>query len=242
MFDDNRPRGALWSWVEEEGKAHSGHANRLVLPLMDQAIRLRYPADELPSATSGVTLLDIEETDGWLVDQSTWTEQLVEIASYEGYDGDRSQAGWLLNEGMAKLYRAFSTYDKQASLTWGDGNQSEVRAADQLPLDVHVRVDTQALMGWSTIQLFDYDEYLAEVVSVDPSSSFADLHVMITRPGVHGLFALVTHADGVTMSTTDVLTYVVVPEPNMVLLLLALVASGLLLRFWRDRKTFAHCG
>ena len=89
LFTDNRPRGALWSWVEEENTGHSGMAERLVLPLMAEAIRLRYPQNQVPTATSGVTLRQLNETDGWLIDVSTPVSKLTKMASYANYTGDR---------------------------------------------------------------------------------------------------------------------------------------------------------
>ena len=44
LFDTNRPRGALWSWVEQQGEMHTGRADAMMLPLMAEAIRKRYPA------------------------------------------------------------------------------------------------------------------------------------------------------------------------------------------------------
>ena len=51
LFNNNRPRGALWSWVEQEGMAHEGFAFELMLPFFAEAIRLRYPAGQAPTAS-----------------------------------------------------------------------------------------------------------------------------------------------------------------------------------------------
>jgi dienelactone hydrolase len=98
LFDDNRPRGALWAWVEEENTGHARTDDEIVLPFMAEAIRLRYPSGSLPSATAGVSLLGLNEEDGWLADQSTWMSGLTQIAAYDDYVGDESTAGWLLND------------------------------------------------------------------------------------------------------------------------------------------------
>ena len=39
LFDNNRSRGALWSWVEQPGIGHAGLAQELTVPFMDEAIR-----------------------------------------------------------------------------------------------------------------------------------------------------------------------------------------------------------
>ena len=84
--------------MEQQGEAHSGRADALILPFMAEAIRLRYPAGQLPSATSGVTLNPVSESSGWLADQSTWKSGLTQIAAYDDYPGAKQAAGWLLNE------------------------------------------------------------------------------------------------------------------------------------------------
>ncbi len=244
-FEDNRPRGALWSLAQEGYTAHFGMAERLVLPLMDEAIRLRYPAGQLPTATSGVDLLDLDETSGWLADQSTWTSQMTEIASYADYSGDRSAAGWLLNEGMANLYRAFTTHDKQVYFDplWSPTYPSatpDVLVGGESPQDVVLEVGTHAVPDWSKVELFDYDESIAEIVSDGSPSSLVRVNAVLTSPRVHGLYALVTHADGVTVSTTDAIAYIVTPDPNTIvpepntLVLLASGALGLLIWFRRN--------
>ena len=117
LFEANRPRGALWSWVEEENTGHARSDDEIVLPFMAEAIRLRYPTDEFPSATGGVTLSSLNEEDGWLADQSTWTSGLVEVFTHlPTMPATNEAAGWLLNQDMAHLYRAFATYDKPASI------------------------------------------------------------------------------------------------------------------------------
>ena len=97
LFNDNRPRGALWSWVEEENTGHARTDDEIVLPFMAEAIRLRYPSGELPSATVWRFLLALNEEDGWLADQSTWTSGLVDVASYDRLRR-RQVNSWLVAE------------------------------------------------------------------------------------------------------------------------------------------------
>ena len=47
------------------------------------------------------------------------------------------------------------------------------------------------------------------------------LEAPIPAPGVYGFSALVTHADGVTVSTSNVLAFTTVPEPGLLRLLAA---------------------
>jgi len=221
LFEANRPRGALWSWVEEENTGHARSDDEIVLPFMAEAIRLRYPTDQLPSPTNGVALNSLNEADGWLADQSTWMSGLVEVSSYADYEGDKSTAGWLLNENMAQLYRAFATYDKPVSIQFPS---SPVLLAEsignQVPLPLSVRVNTSRIADWTKVELFDYAQKLGEVMAGQGSTS-AVVSTTLSPGRVHALTALVTHADGVTARSTNIVTVLtaVVPEPASALLL-----------------------
>lgn len=222
LFNDNRPRGALWSWVEEEGKAHEGRADSLFLPFMAEAIRLRYPAGQVPTATSGVQLLDVQPNEGWLADQSTWRSGLTKVYPYDDYPGNTSTAGWLLNENVAFIYRAFSTYDRLAYLTFEvpfelpPGYQLEAwvgLAREPLTL----KLDLSAIPDWTKVELFNYAEPIMELTPSGLPKSLLMLQVPIPTDGIYGLSALVTHGDG-TISTTNPLAYgaifLPVPEPS----------------------------
>jgi dienelactone hydrolase len=235
LFDDNRPRGALWSWVEEENTGHAHTDDEIVLPFMAEAIRLRYPSDELPSETSGVSLRALNEQDGWLADQSTWTSGLVDVASYANYIGDKSTAGWLLDENMAQLYRAFATYDKPASLQL---SSSTVLLGESLsasvPVMFDVRINTSGITDWTKVELFDYAQRIGEVLTSGAPSRTAVIPATLSAGGVHALSALVTGADGVTIRTTNIVTVLTVPLPSVpepsTLALLGLAASVLACR------------
>jgi len=212
LFDDNRPRGALWSWVEEENTGHARTDDEIVLPFMAEAIRLRYPSGELPSATSGVSLRALNEEDGWLADQSTWMSGLVEIASYAEYIGDKSTAGWLLNENMAQLYRAFATYDKPVSIQSPSSPilLGETLSAN-LPVSLNVQVNTAAIADWTKVELFNYAQEIGEVLAGGAPSGTAIVSATLSAGDVHALTALVTLADGVTIRTTNIVTVLTAP-------------------------------
>ena len=234
LFDDNRPRGALWAWVEQETFGHAGSADRIVLPFMSEAIRLRYPLGELPSATGGVNLKSLNEEEGWLANQSTWMSGLVEIASYPNYREERSTAGWLLNENMAQLYRAFATYDKPVSMDFPRSVRLGESLIDQSPLVIDVRIDTSSLADWAKVELFDYAQKVGEVMGGQDPMTTAIVTTTLSPGRVHALTALVTHADGATVSTTDIATVltVPVPEPSSAILLLAFAVFGIFIS-WR---------
>jgi hypothetical protein len=233
LFDDNRPRGALWSWIEQEGEAHSGRADSLVLPFMAEAIRLRYPMGQMPTATNGVTLLDLNESDGWLADHSTWKSGLTKVTTYADYAGDKDEAGWLLNERVATVYRAFSTYAHDVDLSFvleppfdTIDHLFEMWFEETTPVELELRIDTSLVQDWSKIELLNYNELLLEITATNSPQTSVLLDVTLDTPGVYGLSALVTHGDGVTVSTTDLIGLTVVPEPPTFVLLLALIVAG----------------
>jgi hypothetical protein len=237
LFEENRPRGALWSWIEEENTGHASTADQFVLPFMSEAIRLRYPAGELPTATDGVVLHALHEHDGWLADQSTWRSALVDISSYLDYDGDRSMAGWLLNENMAQLYRAFATYDKPVALRIPALALGE-SLGEQFPLPVQVRVQT-SISDWTKVELFDYAEKIGEVTSGGDPMRTTVVPTLLSPGRVHALTALVTHGDGVTVSTSNVAAVLTapVPEPPSATILLGVAASAVV-----GRRRCVRCG
>jgi dienelactone hydrolase len=220
LFDNNRARGAFWSWVEQQGVAHAGLAHELMLPFMDEAIRARYPANQAPTATAGVTLLDVNPTNGWLADQSTWHSGLTKVASYDLYPGNKQTAGWLLDKNAAFLYRAFSTYDHDAQLAFA---QPQYPGLPEINFgfstaSLKLQLNLSGTPGWTKIELFNDAQSLLQLTPDGIPQSLLNLDVPIPSSGVYGLSALVTHADGQTLSTTNLLVYTAVPEPSALLM------------------------
>jgi hypothetical protein len=182
---------------------------------MAEAIRLRYPSGELPSATAGVSLHALNEEDGWLADQSTWMSGLVNVASYDEYVGDKSTAGWLLNENMAQLYRAFATYDKPVSIQFPSSHLllGESLGAE-VPLTVNVRVNTSGMADWTKVELFDYAQKIGDVLAGGTPASTAIVPATLSAGGVHTLTALVSRGDGSTVRTTNIVTILTAAFPG----------------------------
>jgi len=235
LFDSNRPRGALWSWVEQQGEAHSGRADSLILPFMAEAIRLRYPVGQLPSATHGVTLNPVSESNGWLADQSTWKSGLTQIAAHDDYPDTKQTAGWLLNENVASVYRAFSTYNRDAKLSFDMRIEREAWGGETgQPLTL--KLNLAAAANWTGLTLYNYAQPIFDLSSATSPGTLLTLSVPIPRAGGYAFSALITHADGRT-STTNALAYyaVGVPEPSgLTLAGVAGVAIGR--RSWRRRQ------
>ena len=236
LFETNRPRGALWSWVEQEGVGHTFDAltDSLILPFMAEAIRLRYPAGQVPTATSGVTLLPVNESDGWLADQTTWKSGLTQITAFGEYPGNQQTAGWLLNENVANLYRAFSSYNRDVSLEFDEPLQAPfelgVSVGFHTPSTVRLDLDLSAVPDWTKIELFNYAESVLTLIPTETLVSIVTLDAPIPHPGVYGFSALVTHAGGLTFSTTNALAYTAVPEPCAAVVAVTGIFVVLLLR------------
>jgi len=119
LFDDNRPRGALWAWVEEEGTGHEqANSQQLKITFLAECVRLRYPTDQLP-LDGPIQLKDLHEFDGWLVDQTTWESGLTTIYPYDEAPGEKRAYGWVPSEKIARHYQAFSSYNKASSSVSG---------------------------------------------------------------------------------------------------------------------------
>jgi hypothetical protein len=222
LFDNNRARGALWSWIEQQGVAHAGLAMELMIPFMDEAIRLRYPANQAPTATTGVTLLNVNPTSGWLTDQHTWKSGLTQISSYGDYAGNKQTAGWLFDENIAYEYRAFSTYNHEVNLSFVDSNVPQVPEVNYgfNPTILQLQLDLSGTPGWTNIELFNGAQALLRVLPAAGQPSKFTINVPILNSGVYGLSALVTKADGHTLSTSNLLVFTAIPEPATAAMLL----------------------
>lgn len=154
LFDGNRPRGALWAFVVEEDAAHCEcTSNDLLLPFFARAIALRYPPGQSPRY-GPVTLTDLTEASGWLANPTS-------VHPYASYPGDRSTANWLIDQGTAQVFRAFSTMN--APLLLNDQGVSSMGAFATLT------VNASAFPNWSRMEFFQGATKLGEVTSGTPS-------------------------------------------------------------------------
>lgn len=100
-FEKNRPNGALWSLAVEPGADHSPITDRDLLDnYFKDVIELRLPETIIPGQP--VVLNTIEESIGWLGDRSTF-----EIAQYDSFPGEKSQACWFPSEEVAQRWQNF---------------------------------------------------------------------------------------------------------------------------------------
>ena len=205
-FFGNRPRGALWSWVEEQGMDHSeGNSPELLRPFAEMAIKLRYPVSA--PAGSQVQLNSLVEQDGWLTDPDSYKTGLADIAPYASYTKNRSVAGWLPNRRIAYIFRAFASYDKAsptATLTLGLG-----------PVDWGTTL-TYTLGApskeWRFIEYYEGDVLLKTVTPSSPDALTVSAPARV--PGYAVFHALVTFTDGTQRTTMPRRTFVKAGTPR----------------------------
>ena len=194
LFTGNRPRGALWVAVEEEGVAHNtGNAREFFYPYLEFMFRVRYPVGTSPVA-GPVPLLALNEEAGWLTDPDSYKTGLAEIAPYASYPKDKKIAGWLPTRRLAFIYRAFSSYHKatpDAKVAPGTG-----------PVDWGATITYtigQPVAPWTSAEFYEGDVLLKRVTPAEGGN----LAVVTTptAPGYSVYHSIVTFVDGTQRTT-----------------------------------------
>lgn len=205
-FTNNRAQGAPWAMLIEEGVGHDrGRAYHWMLPFLAEAITLRYPASQSP-VSGQPTLTDVDQTMGWLIDQSTQSTGLLQVQSQASFSGDTTQRlarGWVPGEGTARRAQGFGSYGKVGSLTAG----STTTTPSAAPLDLVYGVDlsTQTNPAWTKIEFFDGgSSALGEVLS-GAGNSPTWTRRLTTTNGFVSTYGLVTRSDA-TQSYTPLQT------------------------------------
>jgi hypothetical protein len=110
-FEKHRPKGALWTLAMEPGGAHAPITDRNLLDnYFKDVIELRLPTNIIPGQP--VVLDTIDESVGWLGDRSTF-----EIAEYDSFTGDKSQACWLPSQDAAQRWQNFVSGNKSGKIS-----------------------------------------------------------------------------------------------------------------------------
>ena len=194
LFSVNRPRGALWAWVEEEGTDHAERdSNELIRPFIAECVSLRMPTDVDPR-TGPVKLREISEEHGWLVSADSYKSGFAEIAAYADYRGNRRSAGWLPSQRIAMIFRAFASYHK-ATLETGIDGIAGPTADCGARVGYHIGYPKRP---WSNLELFEGATSLGKFTP-------ADTKLMVTcaadAPGYLAFHGVVTFADGTHRTT-----------------------------------------
>ncbi|MBI5382918.1 MAG: immunoglobulin domain-containing protein [Opitutae bacterium] len=194
LFYGNRPRGALWAWVEDQGVNHSlGNSNELTLPFVAAMVQARYPAGATP-VNGPVSLVALDEQAGWLTDPESYQAGLADIAPYASYPKDKTVAGWLPSRRLAYIFRAFASYNKAtptATLSTGAG---PIAAGTPVTYTIG-----QPVALWTAIEFYEGDILLRR--STPAESGALSVTATPTAAGYAVYHALVTFADGTQRTT-----------------------------------------
>lgn len=203
VLAEHRPKGALWGWMAAPGVGHERDAQEvLAMPMLDAAVRLRYPADG-DVRKGPVKLKPVDSTSGWVADNSTWKSSLTAVVPAKDFKGAIAKSSWLLNEDLAFIYRAYATHGRPLKIT-------SPRSAKDLVWDagtgVTIVVDDSRFAGWKKLELYDGAKKVRELTGGPAEFTVTDL-----KAGYHAFSVLGTDGKGIVRPSDPVL--VVVRKP-----------------------------
>ena len=203
------PKGAEYAWMVLLDYGHEYAENRLdllIMPLMDLAVRTRYPKDGDP--TKGpVKLLSIDPASGWVADNTTWQSGLTRIVPASQFKGDTGHSIWLQNEDIAVIHRAYATHNNPIAIT-SPGPCGPGTPALDSGSEVPITVDASQFPNWRKLESYDGAKQLEAVTAVPAQFTATNL-----TPGYHVVSVLGTDAAR-TVRTSDPRMVVVRPLPQ----------------------------
>src|SRR5262249_23162730 len=203
VFMPYRPKGALYSWTAVQGIGHEMRGQQvLAMPLLDAAVRLRYPADG-DVCKGPIKLKPIDVASGWVADNTTWKSGLTTIVPAKEFKGDLGHSSWLLNEDLAFIYRAYSTYDRPLTITSPPSGMPGSAQDSHTGSDVPIIVDASQFPNWRRLAFYDGATKLGEIADGMPKFTAKNL-----TPGYHVFSVLGTGAGGDIRSSNPVLVVV----------------------------------
>jgi hypothetical protein len=204
VFVPNRPVGGQIAWMEKQGIGHEYAENRqdlLSMPLMDLAVRTRYPKDG--DVTRGpIKLLSIDPATGWVADNSTWKSGLTKIVPAAQFKGDLGHSSWLQNEDIAFIYRAYATHNNPLTISSPAPCGPGTPAMDP-GSNVPITVDASKFPDWKKLELYDGAKKLGTVPVAPAQFTATNL-----TPGYHVFSVLGTDASGDIRSSDPVMVIV----------------------------------
>jgi hypothetical protein len=202
VLAEQRPKGALWAWMAVQGVGHEFAGQEVLsMPMLDAAVRLRYPADG-DVRKGPVKLKTVELESGWVADNTTWKSGLTAITPAKRFKGDVARSSWVLNEDIAFIYRAYSTLDWPLKITSPDrmSAKSEVFDAGSA---VTIKVDDSRFAGWKKLELYDGATKVGELTTGPAKFTVKDL-----KAGYHAFTVLGTDEKGNLRPSNPVLVVV----------------------------------
>jgi len=202
VLTEQRPKGALWSWLAVQGVSHEFAGQEvLTMPILDAAVRLRYPADA-DVRKGPVKLKTVELESGWVADNTTWKSGLTAITPAKKFKGDVGKSSWLLNEEVAFIYRAYSTFDCPLKITSPSREAAKTEVFDAGSA-VTIKVDDSRFTGWTKLELFDGATKVGEL-----TKGKAEFVVKDLKTGYHAFSILGTDGKGKVRPSNPVLVVV----------------------------------
>lgn len=174
VLAEHRPKGALWGWMAVQGVGHEFAGQEvLTMPMLDAAVRLRYPTDA-DVRKGPVKLKPVELESGWVADNTTWESGLTAMTPAKQFQGNVAKSSWLLNEDIAFIYRAYSTLDWPLRITSPDpmSAKGEVLNAGS---SVSIVVDDSKFTGWKKLELYDGATKVGELADSPARFAVKDL-------------------------------------------------------------------
>jgi hypothetical protein len=199
----HRPKGALWGWMAAPGIGHEIAGQEvLTMPILDAAVRLRYPADG-DVRKGPVKLEPVDLNTGWVADNTTWKSGLTAVTPARDFKGKLEKSSWLLNEDVAFVYRAYATLDRPLKITSPRTDRDQVWDAGS---SVTIKVDDSRFAGWKKLELYDGAKKVGTIEKGKAEFTVKDL-----KAGYHAFSVLGTDAKGTVRPSGPVL--VVVQKP-----------------------------
>lgn len=200
VLAEHRPKDALWGWMAVPGIGHERDAQEvLAMPMLDAAVRLRYPA-EGDVRKGSVKLKPVDPQSGWIADNTTWKSGLTAVAPAKEFKGDLAKSSWLLNEDLAFIYRAYATYNRPLKITSPHNDRDRVWDAGSR---VTITVDDSQFANWKKLELYDGAKKVGELATGPAEFIVKDL-----KAGYHAFSVLGTDGKGTIRPSNPVLVVV----------------------------------
>jgi hypothetical protein len=202
VLAEYRPKGALWGWMAVPGAGHEQVGQEvLAMPLLDAAVRRRYPADG-DVRKRPVKLKAVDPKSGWIADNTTWKSGLTAITAAQDFKGDLARSSWLLNEDLAFIYRDYATYNRPLKITSPHDGFALGMVLDT-GSSVSIAVDDSRFAGWKKLQLYDGSNQVDELAMGPARFTVKDL-----KTGYHAFSVLGTDGKGNIRPSNPVLVVV----------------------------------
>jgi hypothetical protein len=204
VFVPFRPKGAQYAWMVLPGYGHEYAENRqdlLVMPLMDLAVRTRYPKDG--DVTKGpIKLLTIDPATGWVADNTTWKSGFTKIVPAKQFKGDLGHSSWLQNEDIAFIYRAYATHNNPLTIT-APGPCGPGTPAVDPGSNVSITVNVSKFPKWKKLEFYDGAKKLGAITEAPARFTATKL-----TSGYHVFSVLGTDAEGTVRASDPVMVIV----------------------------------